>query len=832
MTTRLVPLTLVFGLALSPALCHAASFALVRHGQPAATLVVASQPTRSAQFAARELQYHVKLITGATLPLVTDETPVTGTRVLIGESRATRALGLPGNPFTDEEYLIRFFPDTLVLMGKDDPDYGTVTYDLEAVTDVNTWPQPFTQHATCFAVYDVLERCGVRWFSADDVGLDYPRQDTLTVTGWEVRRYPAFRYREPGYTNGNGYDNYTRMWQYSGFGGRPKPEESSRLAQVEAMAWSDLHRRFPNIHQYNQAKRARTILFVLRSRAGGEPYSCGHSFYGYYQRFWEKNPKNEAVWEGEHKDWFAQGYSGQPPQMCYTNPGLVAQTIQDAHDYFDGKPAKFMSANAGDYFGIAAMDNRSWCQCPDCQALLNPEEAEYRGFSDRVASDYLYNLANLVARDIAQHYPDKFISTIAYASTAFPPKHREVEPNVSVQLCLHTRNWYSEAMKQNDLDMLRAWTADKNRRVFLWMYWCFPRLAARGGNWRAFPGFFAHMAADQYKLFHEAGIRGCFYEWFGQHTDAYVGLKMMDDPLQDVDKLLDDYFTRYYGPAAQPMKDFYLTVEERYSNPAHYPEGVSGHQTNEIAWGWLGTKPVMTQLHRLMTRATHLATQEPYKSRVAVFRADIWDYMKQGRRLYEEVAAVPIPTLTVKKIPPASGDPAKVAWDQLEAIPVNRQCGTGQPTDYQVSMRLAHDGEYYYCQFTDLVNPQQLQLGTPMAGDADGWELFWMRDRTAGYRQVGFNLAGEFVSLAYGEDTKTFDAGVKIVSDTSAPDRWVVTLVCRLDQMFPGGVKSGDTLYGNFYRSTLASGKMEWLAWSPTFALYHLPARFGEMIFE
>jgi hypothetical protein len=45
-----------------------AKFTLVREGQPAATIVVSKTAGHIPWFAAGELQYHVKKITGATLP--------------------------------------------------------------------------------------------------------------------------------------------------------------------------------------------------------------------------------------------------------------------------------------------------------------------------------------------------------------------------------------------------------------------------------------------------------------------------------------------------------------------------------------------------------------------------------------------------------------------------------------------------------------------------------------------------------------------------------------------------------------------------------------------
>ena len=93
---------------------------LVRDGQPAATIVVAQSAGHIPWFAAGELQYHVRKITGATLPIVTDDAEVHGTRILVGASRQTESLlGLRNGDFKPQEYLIGFRPDTLVLMGRD-----------------------------------------------------------------------------------------------------------------------------------------------------------------------------------------------------------------------------------------------------------------------------------------------------------------------------------------------------------------------------------------------------------------------------------------------------------------------------------------------------------------------------------------------------------------------------------------------------------------------------------------------------------------------------------------------------------------------------------------
>ena len=97
----------------------AAPYILVRDGDPTATIVVAAQPTRSAQFAAAELQYHVRLITGATLPVVTEDQPVSGVRLAVGESDLTRRLGATAEGLKRCEYLVTCRDNAAIMLGRD-----------------------------------------------------------------------------------------------------------------------------------------------------------------------------------------------------------------------------------------------------------------------------------------------------------------------------------------------------------------------------------------------------------------------------------------------------------------------------------------------------------------------------------------------------------------------------------------------------------------------------------------------------------------------------------------------------------------------------------------
>ena len=254
---------------------------------------------------------------------------------------------------TNQEYLIRVTPEALVLVGRDKNDRGTVQYDQTPNQQaLDTWPGIWDEQGTMYAVYDFLERCcNVRWFTPTEFGIDCPRQATLTVTGTELQRTPFMKYRYAAYPTSENYDQYTGLWPAGSEGG----------TKWEAAAYPKLHQRFDG-DGYALAKRGWNMLFRLRHREGGEVCLGNHSLYGYYRRFWTEEKGQEPLFEGRHADWFAQGYEGQPPQMCYTSRGLVEQVAKDACEFFETGKSYPGAQAGGDCFCVEPMDNDSVLQ--------------------------------------------------------------------------------------------------------------------------------------------------------------------------------------------------------------------------------------------------------------------------------------------------------------------------------------------------------------------------------------------------------------------------------------------------------------------------------------
>jgi hypothetical protein len=823
------------------------SITLTRDGAPAATIVLGATPTRAAQLAAYEVQWHIQQITGATLPIIREGTgTITGTRLLIGDSTAMRALALKGADFPSQQYLIRFLPNTVLLLGKDKADTGDVRYDPEyrqSGTVYETWPDIWDEQGTLYAAYDFLERCcGVRWFNPTDSGIVLPHRTTLTAGGSDVRRTPAFRYRGGTFTNpnGDGYDAWTALW----------PAGSDGFKAYEQAAYPELHQQYPDSFQYTLAKRARVKLFLLRMRAGGEKTNCNHSLYAFYDRFWTQNPKNPTAFEAEHKDWFAQGYSNQPPQMCYTNPGLVKQVATDAANYFDhgGYPktpwqGTYPGYHWGEnFFAVEPMDNASFCKCAACQKWIH-QEASRTVYSTGRDSDYFFQFVNAVAKEVLPTHPNKHIVTLAYATHAYPPTMVKLDPRVAVQICFAAnRNMWCTAEYRNDLKALEAWVKeDPNRPLYLWLYYTFPVEIANNGKFHCFPGFFAHTIDKQFKLFARSRIRGMFHCGYGQEVEAYITFKLMDNPTLNADDLLRDYFAGLYGHAAEPMRELYQAIEATYSNPANYPADirdgkVSTHQTVQLAWGTLGTAERMAHFATLLEQAKAAARTAKEQAHIRLFELSTWSYMTEGRRKYVERSSAPIPAVKA---------PCVSVVRELTAVPWARAAGMGgwytrgggTPAPRALSGRVLHDGTALYLELTDPCDPTQL-VSSSEVFPYDDWELYIASQCALPYRQFAIGPTGRIVALSHGEinfRTNVPLEGHGVTASTEMQGHaWVTRIRVPFSAISAKGVKPGDTVYLNIIRVTspaITKGPLGIDSWVP-YTTVHEIDRLGGVTLE
>lgn len=593
-------------------------------------IVIDQNPSDAAKLGSVELQFFIKKVTGLQLPIVT-QLPLKASAIYVGESSYTQKLNLPDTELKEQEYLIDITASRIVLLGYDKDSYSSVwqnegrdnngitpekdrlLIDYAAVTGENettgtvTLPSIYDPQGTCYAVYDFLEKyLDVRFYGPHPMNVVISEKKELKIPAGSIKRAPAMSYR---------HGTYTLDW--------------------------------PIIKdQYFTSTGDMQQLFLRRIRFGGTKWAANHAFTAYQDRFLTKNTNRPELFESSHPEFFAAGRSGGPSerQFCYTNSGFIKQVAQDAVDYFQGKGLKGEQIAIGDYFAVVPLDNATWCKCDECQKQLALDAGNVIGehFNCGTATHYLWTFVNNVAKEVRKSCPEGKIAALSYHVYAYRPEDIQLEKNVSVAPCLQPRNYWAPKIKENEIKFYKEWiteSKESGRDVFLWNYLCFPTERGLITNFGVFPGFNIHEVGNNIKMYAQDGVKGVFLCGIGEQLDFYITMKLYDNPELDIDELIRDFFVSYFGNAAQPMQQFYTKIESVYSSPSSYPQDIQTkdaqyHQTEALAWTYLGTDNVMNELQSYMNEAEKLAKTETERQRVQSWKTGVWEYMQKGKAAF------------------------------------------------------------------------------------------------------------------------------------------------------------------------------------------------------
>ncbi|MBP5545264.1 MAG: DUF4838 domain-containing protein [Kiritimatiellae bacterium] len=752
---------------------------LARDGKAEAVIVVAKDADKAARFAAADLKWHLDSITGGDFRIVTDEEAKNGVDgkilVCVGPSALTTA---KREDFKPQEFAVKSYPRRIELVGRDKPDKGgfVLCFEPEGVV-LKDAPDFFDEQGTMYAVYDFLEKeCGVVWADTSDLGTVLPCDPDFTVRVENRVKKPFIEYRG-GTITGNRLKS--DLWKK----GTPGSERFRAVA-----------------YRHPERYDAQDRLFRLRHRIGGVKRNANHSFYHYYDEYWNEDSKSFI------RKWpeiFAKGYVGLPPQMCYTSPEFIDLVIRDVRAYFDQDPENGSFKWGRDNYCLEPMDNSFFCKCPRCAPEMEPERAKDNG----AESTHWFKFVKTVAEEIAKTHPTKRISTLAYHSHEGLPRGFRLPDNVVVYFCIYANRMPYSVVLDEQLARMKLWRDTyPGQPLAMWLYNTFPLEYSDKSGYNCLPGFFADEAYRQFQFFKENDIRaGIFHCGFNGEVDNYMHLEWMIDPDRKPEEMLDEYF-RGYGKAATPLKAFYRAVESRYCDRSRYPKGVM-HQTAALAWGGEGAAEVMEKLGGLMDEAVAAAETPDEKRRVETWRREYWDYMREGYETYVERKKTPKPDWIARRIPAAAGDAAIIDWSAMSPYTF-RLCdaGTTNETDIAGSARLAHDGRWLY---------MELDLGIDVANNMfspgifiwDTWELFFAWQEALPYRHYASSPDGRMSAASNGEVNWRMNVaatesgpecyGAKVISDRSNPHLWRQLFALPLDTMLDKPVKPGDTIFLN-----------------------------------
>ncbi|OIO92681.1 MAG: hypothetical protein AUJ92_13735 [Armatimonadetes bacterium CG2_30_59_28] len=777
---------------------------LTQNGQPRCGIVLSDRPTRSAQLAAAELREHVRLISGATLPIARETAGLSGNLlpIYVGESGATRSAGLLSHEFHPQESLIRVTDKAVCLLGRDDPDFGEITYEQNGA-----WPNfnamsPFYRVGTLYAVYSFLERfCGVRWYMVTDLGTVIPKSATIRVKPTEQTDTPWTCYRRIG----------SHAWGIPGQYGRLDG----------------------SVRRYDKHPSQRDLnLYQLRTRMGGEPFSVNHSVYDYYKRFGKERP-----------DWFVGNNPGPSTQLKYHLPDVIDQVVADAEGFFSlpfiarrfgGKDTHAAKVAAGDFFPVVPLDNRDYGD--EADPPLQPER-QGKHFGSGVASNYIFTWVNRVAAKVAVKFPDAWISAIAYAGM-FEPPDLPMQPNVAVGVAM------ADGWEGYGMDTLREWRK-RVSRLYTWEYHY-----AWGGR---FPLIRPHQVASYLNQLRSSNVEGMFMEMGDHnaalcHLDYYVTARMLIDPRATVDSILAEYFRLFYGPAEKPMARFWKLMEETSASIDELQKQGRGVSN---AWVEGVGDSRMDDLRRCVEEAERLAAEEPYTSRVKMLRSGILDMLSHDLKFHQQVAASPLPIIVAKKVtasPKVDGKLDDAAWNDAQ---VTREFVTplDRPQRVKTVGMAAYDDQKLYigmrCSEPGRMGEIRLfqKRSTSSICADDSVEIFLDHDaNTKDFIQIMANTGSYLWYQWKGKYLQADlpDLGIEVKAWSGA-DEWSMEVAVPFDRLQTDAPKPGaewriNLMRNRFMDRSPGSGALDeiWYhMWSPSFTLsYHVPDRFGVLRFE
>ena len=135
-----------------------------------------------------------------------------------------------------------------------------------------------------------------------------------------------------------------------------------------------------------------------------------------------------------------------------------------------------------------------------------------------------------------------------------------------------------------------------------------------------------HTIRKDIPYYRDRGIEGFYTQlfdhlWHRHGLNYYLAAKLCWNADLDVDALLDDYFIKFYGPAAAPMRDYFMTMEsgmEDWNGCISY--GITDVDFTGIM-PKIFTPKIMQRMLNCVGKAERLvAGEEVFSQRVAMVR--------------------------------------------------------------------------------------------------------------------------------------------------------------------------------------------------------------------
>ncbi|MFA6929433.1 MAG: DUF4838 domain-containing protein [Lentisphaeria bacterium] len=756
-------------------------------------IVLDQVPTPTAQYAARELAEYIEKITGVNL-LFEVGVGKSFKNIIIGYGENARSAGLTLDGIKHDGFRLVTRGNNLYIYGRDRATNRPVLGGVKHIQLIHIYNSKydigaFGDSGTLYGVYYFLrEYLGVDWFMPGETGEVCPKSKDLIIPDIDVTVNPDFEYRTvmAGLFNFN--HEFARWYRRVGYGA-PFPVE------------------------------------------------INHSFY-IMNKYQQTHPEWFALKDGKRD--FNITCEGRG-NLCLSQPGLLEAFIKEARNYFDQNPDKeIFCIMPNDWFNQI-------CECPDCQKQADYDKPDYGKFSN-----YVWNFVNNAAKEIRKSHPDKFIGCCAYNSYMMIPDRVELEPNIAVMMTTALYYRFDDFYRMRNDELAYQWS-HKTKRFYTWQYYCWDNT---NPHLKGLPIIFSKwLENDLRKLkgvsrgeFIDGGSLGSRYQFSSPALNSinyYLTGRLLWNCNLNVDELMNDYCTKFFGPAASEMRKFWSKAENLWTNMDVKKRGPADNLNSTLY-----TKTELDELRGyLLNASAAVPAESAYAKRIAGIQTLFFAYADKVSNINNKI---PVGEVKRTSNPPRIDGDHETLWNTANVMTFVESSTGGKPTA-ETEARLLHDDDNLYifvhCQETNMKNinancRNNDSNASPAIWDDDSVEIFLSPDRRVPDKTIQIIINSEgyywdacYNSREYPQDTPyKYNSGLT-VKTSADKEGWRIEVAIPKKNLAVDGVEPTSewrvNLCRNRWVSEIDSKSIERSSWSPTLVpVWRTPSRFGYLKFQ
>ncbi|TFH25731.1 MAG: DUF4838 domain-containing protein [Bacteroidia bacterium] len=529
---------------------------LVENGIPKAQIIISPSASSTVYIAAKELQTAIRKMTGEVLPVRTTVDDSIFFKVYVGRSRNTDELGITSEGCRDGGFKMVSGDDYLVLIG-DDKEYTVLGphstsraqrdspalykkwYDLTGATWNNYYIHSIFRRydpewdlwegdgrGSFNAVHEFLYEQGARWYYPGDIGEIIPTKRSIRFDSVCKTVNPDFKLRDfyIYYMGFSGSDDDEILWQF----------RLRTNAQESYMAYPPEHGITPVIDNDYMKINHPEYYTVWNSRGGRQ--------------------------------------NGDEPKPDLCSEGLYQENLAYIKAIIDIYDETIISAMPSDGYNWISDESDEECAAWDSYYPRN-----YYGR----LSDYVWEYVNNLAWDIYNEYGlERKVSCSIYPAYKNVPTKltKPPAPNLVATFTYSRSDLEDEKYKEEQRALFEDWFEFlTSKEVYIGTFYLDNTV---GRESESIPSIYPHIIAEDLRYFKGKSqgedievLSSAYDDWdrgydiyAGNSLNTYITARLYWDVNQDVDALLEEYYTLFYGPASQEMKQFHEYVEAIYND--------------------------------------------------------------------------------------------------------------------------------------------------------------------------------------------------------------------------------------------------------------------------